>query len=133
MILRFPNLTCVYNHLYILSTKTRSSTSVNFHLPIPLLLLNKIIYTILTNTLFLCTSAVFYHPIFAYNNPSNLPQNISLPWPFRLHQRTKELWSLVRNPIVLISPFFLKVWTLITGLTITNSLSLRLRKLVYCR
>ena len=110
-------------------TKTRCSTSVNFHLPIPPLLLNKTIYTILTNTPFLCTSSIFYYPIFAYNHPSNPYNNISLPWPCRLHQRTKELWSFVRNGIVLISPFFLKVWTLITGLTITNSLSLRLRKL----
>ena len=32
-----------------------------------------------------------------------------------------------------LSLFFLKVWAVITGLAITNSLSLRFRKLVYCR
>ena len=60
----------------------------------------------------------------------------SLPQPFsqfRLRQGTKELGSLVRRDTSLISPFFLKVWTVITGLTITDSLSYRLRKLVYCR
>ena len=60
----------------------------------------------------------------------SLPQSFSQ---FRLRQRTKELSSLVRNDTVLISPFFLKVWTMVTGLTITDSLSLRLIKLVYCR
>ena len=34
----------------------------------------------------------------------------------RLLQGTRELWSLVRNDIVLISSCFLKVWTEITGL-----------------
>ena len=52
---------------------------------------------------------------------------------FRLRQSTKELWSLMRNDTILISPFFLKVWTVITGLTITNFLSLRVTKLMYCR
>ena len=36
-----------------------SSTSVNLHLPIPLLLLNKIIFTIPTNTPFLYAAAIF--------------------------------------------------------------------------
>ena len=34
---------------------------------------------------------------------------------------------------VLISPFFIKVWAVITGLTIADSSSLRLRKLLYWR
>ena len=40
--------------------------------------------------------------------------------------------GLVRSETILISSFFLKVWKVITGLTITDSLLLRLRKLVYC-
>ena len=59
-----------------------------------------------------------------------------LPQPFhqfRLRQGTRELENLVGNDTVLISLFFLKVWAVITGLAITNSLSLRFRKLVYCR
>ena len=101
--------------------KIRSSTSVNFHLPIPLLLVHKIILTIPTNTTFLYTST---------------PKIFSLPQPFRqfrLRQWTKKLESLKNTDTILISPFFLKVWTVITGLTITDSLLLSLRKLVYCR
>ena len=44
------------------ATKIRSSTSVNFHLPIPPLLDHKIIFTIRTNTPFLYTSAIFHLP-----------------------------------------------------------------------
>ena len=47
------------------------------------------------------------------------PKIFSLHQPFnqfKLHQGTKELWSLVRNDTVLITPFFLKVWTVRTGL-----------------
>ena len=51
----------------------------------------------------------------------------------QIYQGTKGLWSLVRNDTFLISPFFLKIWTVITGLTISDSLSLWLRKLVHCR
>ena len=51
---------------------------------------------------------------------------------FRLRQGTRELWSIVRTDTVLISPFFLKVWTVIAGLTHnTDSLSIRLKKLIY--
>ena len=41
--------------------------------------------------------------------------------------------SLVITETVLISPFLLNIWTVITGLTITDSSLLRLRELVYCR
>ena len=60
---------------------------------------------------------------------------ISLPQPFsqfRLCRGTMAQGSCVRTDTVLTSPFFLKVWTVIKGLTITDSLSLRIRKLVYC-
>ena len=94
--------------------KNRSSTSVNFHLPIPPLLVHKIILTISTNIPFFSASAVFHLPLFAYNHPNNPHQKIfSLPQPFRqfrLRQGTRELGSLVRTATVLISSFFLKVW-----------------------
>ena len=61
--------------------------------------------------------------------PNNLHQKIfflSQPFiQFRLRQGTKKIGSLVRNDTVLIFPFLLKVWTVITGLTITDFLSFR--------
>ena len=62
--------------------------------------------------------------------------SVFLPQPFnqfRLRQATSEQGSLARTDTVLISVFSLKVWTEITGFTITDSLSLRFRKLVYSR
>ena len=64
------------------------------------------------------------------------PKMLSLPQPFshfRLREGTRELRSLLRTDTVLISPFFLKVWTVITGLTTADSQSPRLKELVYCR
>ena len=54
--------------------KNCSSTLVTFHLPVPPLLVYKIIFTIPTNTPFLYTSAILHHLIFAYNHPNNLHQ-----------------------------------------------------------
>ena len=48
--------------------KIRSFTSVNFYLPIPPLLVHKIILTTPNTTPFLYTSAIFHLPIFAYNH-----------------------------------------------------------------
>ena len=70
VLLHFHNPTCAYNNFKIF-TKNRSSTSVNFYLPIPPLLVNKIILTISINTTFLYTSAIFHLIIFAYNCLSN--------------------------------------------------------------
>ena len=50
------------------------STSFYFLLPIPLLLLHKIILTIPTNTPFLYTSVILHLFIFEYNLPNNLHQ-----------------------------------------------------------
>ena len=94
-------------------------------------------------------------PIFAYNHPNSLhqkhfpqlshlansgcikgPGSLGVVQPFsqfRLHQGTSELGSLVRTYTVLISPFFLVVWAVTAVLTIIDSLSLRLRKLLYYR
>ena len=118
--------------------KIRSSASGNFHLLILLLLVHKIIPTIPNNSPFLYTSAIFYLLIFAYNQPSqqSIAKISSLPQPlsqFSLHQGTRELGCLFGTDIILTSHFFLKVWTVTTGLTITGSLSLRIRNLVYCR
>ena len=52
--------------------KIRSSTSVSFYIPIPPLLVWKIILTNPKNIPFLYISALFHLPIFAYNHPNNL-------------------------------------------------------------
>ena len=117
--------------------KMRFSTSVNFHLLIPLLLVRKIIHTNPINTTFLYTSAIFHLPVFAHNHPSN-PHQKQFPYLSHLAKsicviKTRELESLVTTDTVWISFFFVKVWTLIIELTITDTLLLMLRKLVYCR
>ena len=49
------------------------STSINFHFPIPHLILPKIILTVPSNTHFLLySSAIFYLPLFVYNHPNSL-------------------------------------------------------------
>ena len=78
----------------------------------------------------------FFHLPSFYRQPSqkSTPKTSSLPQTFiqfRLRQRTRELGSLVRTDTVLISSLFLKVWKMIAGLTYADSLSLRLRKLMY--
>ena len=109
------------------------STSVNYHLPIPLLLVHKIIHTNPVNTTFLYTSAIFHLPIFAHNHPSNLYQ---IYFPYLSHLAnlgcvigTRELESPVMTDTLWISPSFLKIWTVIIRITITDSLLHRLRKL----
>ena len=54
--------------------KIRSPTSAIFYLPIPSLLVHKIILTIPTNTPFIYTSAIFYIFIFVYIHLCNLHQ-----------------------------------------------------------
>ena len=108
--------------------KNRSSTSINFHLPVPPLFVHKIILTIPTSIPFLCTSAIFHLPLFAYNHPAISTKNISLNQlfrQFRLCPGASGLASVLRTDTVLISSFFLQVWTVITRLIITDSLSLR--------
>ena len=55
-------------------TKICSSTSANFHLPIPPILLHNFILTIPTNIFFLYTSPMFDFPAFAYYHPNNIYQ-----------------------------------------------------------
>ena len=98
-----------------------SSSSVNFHFPISPLLAYKIILTIPTNTLFLYNSANFSPPSFCVQpSKQSTPKIFSLPQKFcqfRLRQGIRELGSIVKTDTVLISPFFLKVWTVIAVLT----------------
>ena len=55
--------------------KICSSTSAIFHLPIPPLVVHKIILTISTNISFFYISAIFHFPIFAYSCPYSTHQN----------------------------------------------------------
>ena len=72
-----------------------------FHLPIPLLLVHKIILTISTNTPFLYTTAIFYLPIFVYS-PTSTSKLFSLPRPyiysyiycFKVSRSKGVLWGL---------------------------------------
>ena len=73
-----------------------------------------------------------FHPCFSTKSSLQSPLThqkiffLSQPFiQFRLRQGTKKIGSLVRNDTVLIFPFLLKVWTVITGLTITDFLSFR--------
>ena len=115
--------------------KNSSSTSVNFYISIAPLLFHKIILAIplitlsasishqFFTSLFLCTTipAIYIKNIFPTS--TILPIQVKS----RLSQGIRELGSLVRTDTVLISSFFFKVCTVITGLTIS------LRKLVFCR
>ena len=92
--------------------KIWSSTLVNFHLPISLLFVHKIIFTAPNSTLFLHTSSIPYLLIFGYSHPNNLDQK---HFPYLNHLPNSgclkgTLGSLVRNDTVLISLFFIKVW-----------------------
>ena len=117
-----------------ISIKVLSSTSVNFHHFVTPLLFNKTISAINTNTPFLYTAVYFFFPIFAHSYPSNWHQKCfsclshwASPSFVKRQRSYGVLWGF------LISLFFFKVWTMITGLTITNSLLLRLKKLVCYR
>ena len=101
--------------------RNNSSSSVNFHFPISPLLVHKIIFIIISDTPLLYNSAIFHVPLFACKHPNNLQQKY-FPYlktfcQFRLRQSTRELGSILRNDTVSISPFVLKVWTVIVELT----------------
>ena len=102
-------------------SKICSPTSVSFHLPISPLLVNKIVLKILLQHAFSLYLSSFSSPYFCVQSSQQSTSKI-----FSISQ----LFSQFKLSI-LISTCFLKVWTVITGLTITDSLSLMLRKLVY--
>ena len=136
MLLHFHKTTCAYNQCYNLHQKSVPLLQSIFTTYSILICSQKPPYNLLQHPLLLYLSN--FSPSFFCVQPSknSTPKIFSLSQTFcqfRLCQGTKELGSLVRIDTFLISPFFLKVWTAITGLTITDSLSLRLRKVVYCR
>ena len=103
--------------------KIHFSTSLNFYLPIPLLLIPKIILAIPTKTHFLYTQQFFTSLLLRTTIPTIYTKILSLPYPFsqfRLREGTRKLGSLMRTDTVLISISFLKVCTVITGLTTTD-------------
>ena len=147
VLLHFNNPTCACKSTLQSPPKIHPFTSVNFHLPIPPLLVHKIVITIPTNNSFPYTSVISHLPLFGYNHCNNLHQKY-LPTPTiqtiqaaSRYQVARQLGSiagslagsLVRTDTVLLSPFHLNVWTVVTGLAITDSSSLRLRKLIYCK
>ena len=79
----------------------------------------------------------FSPPCFLHTTiPKTTPKTFSLPQAFiqfSLSQKTRDLGSIMRTDTFLISSFFVKVWKMIAGFTIADSLSLRLRKLVYSK
>ena len=95
-----------------ISTKNSFSTSINFHLPTPLLLVHRIIHTNPIDSTYLYTSAIFHLLISVH---------------------TRELGSLVAIKTVWFFLFFLKIWIVVMELTFTDILLLSLIKLVYCR
>ena len=105
----FTTLLVVHTTTLKSPLKIRSSTSVNFYLHIPHLLIHKIILPISTSSI----PQQFFTFLFLRTTiPTIYPKNIFLPQPFRrfrLRQGIRELGSLVRNDTVLTSPFFLKV------------------------
>ena len=115
------------------SPKNRSSTSVNFYLLFhPYLFRKPSVQSPPTSPSSM--PQPFFTALFCVQPSKNSALNIfSLSHPFfqlRLPQGPMELGSLVRTNTVFISPFFLKVYAAITGLTIIDSLLIRLRKYV---
>ena len=136
MLLHFHNPTCACNQRYNLHQKSitlpQSIFTSLFH---PYLFTKSSLQSPLTSLpWYLCN---FSPPSFCVQpSQQSTPKIFSLAQQFcqfRLRQGKRELGVLVRTDTVLFSPFFLKVWTVIKGLTNTDSLSLTLRKLVYFR
>ena len=100
--------------------KILSFTSVNFHLTFPPFRVNKIILKIHINNTFLYIVTFFHLAIFTYNHPSNLHQkcftylsHLAISGCVKGRKSYGVLWGF------LISHFFLKVWTVVTTLTVT--------------
>ena len=116
-----PFLGCAYNHLYNPHQKSvpllQSIFTSLFH---PSLFTKSSLQSPLS--LPFSISQQFF-TFFFYVQPSqqSIPKLLSLSQPlsqFGLHQGTRELGSLVTTGTVLIFPFFLRLWTVITGFTI---------------
>ena len=134
VLLHFHSTACAYNQRYNLHQKTVPLLQSIFTSYSTLICSQNPPYNLHQHPLLLYLSN--FSPPFFFVQPfkNSTPKIFSLLFcQFRLRQGTRELGSLMRTQTVLISPFFLKVWTAIAGLTITDSSLLRLRKLVYCR
>ena len=103
--------------------RNSSSFSVSFHFPISPLLVHKITFTIPTNTPFLYNSAVFHSFFLCTTIPTIYTKNI-LPTsnilPIQAASRYQKVREYCEDWRCLISPFFLKVWTVIAGLTLNH-------------
>ena len=133
VLLRYHSTTCAYNYPFNLVPKNPKSVP----------LLQSIFTSLFTSQLSLKSTLTisflylsnFSPPYFCIQtSQQSTPKMFSLTQPynqFTLREETRELGSLVRTD-TLFSPFLIKVWTVIAGLTTTDSLSPRLRKLVYC-
>ena len=133
MLLHFQNPTCTYNHPYNLHEKSFPLLQSTFTSLFPCFLTKSSLQS--TLTLPSSIPQYFFHlPTFACNHPNNLHQKC---FPYLNHLPNsgcvKEQRSYGVLWAFLIFPFFLKVWAVIAGLTITDSSSFRLIKLVYCR
>ena len=94
-----------------ISTKNPFFYFSHCHFRIAPLLVHRVILTNPTKTHLLYTSSIFHLPIFAYQHSNILHQK---HFPYLNH--------LANSGCDLISPFFFKVWTMIAGLRMTNSL-----------
>ena len=123
-----------YNHLHNL---LQDLSSANFHLPF-------------SPTYLFIKSFLQFPPTLPSSNTQRILSSLfldtgiptisckifPLPHPFsqfELHRGTTEQRSLVRTDSDLISSCLSEVWTGITALTTSNSLLLKVRKLVYCK
>ena len=123
-----------YNHLHNL---LQDLSSANFHLPFSPTYLFIKSFLQFPPTLPSSNTQRFLSSLFLDTGIPTISCKIfSLPHPFsqfELHRETTEQRSLVRTDSDLISSWLSEVWTGITALTISNSLLLKFRKLVYCK
>ena len=120
VLLHFHSPDYAYNHLYNLHQKSVSLLeSIFISLFFPYLFTKSSLQSSLTFPSSIpqqfCISSFLRATIpTIYTKNNFLPQQFSQ---FRIHQGAMELGNSVRTDTGLISPFFLKVWTVITGLT----------------
>ena len=132
----FNNPTCAYNHPRNLDQKSVPPLQLIFtSLFRPYLFIKSSLQSPLTLPSSI-PQQFFTSLFFRTAIPTIYIKSISLPQPFsqfRLCQGANKKDSRARTDSALISLFFLKVWTGMTGITIPDSLLLSLGKLVYCK
>ena len=115
------NTMLIHSHLYEKTSRTYGTINANFRNPLKIFQpfpVNSQPYPHTQSSLLFLTRSFSY---FSYS--------VKL----RLRQGHNECRSLLRTSAVLICPSLRETWIRITALTITGSLSLRLRKLTYCK